>query len=387
MNKQILLVDDDRAVLDSLRRMLYAERNVWELTLMDDPAAALDCLRDRQFDAAVLDVKMPGISGLELLSRMQQMERARDTPVVMLTGLADRDLKRRALELGAADLLTKPVEPADLVARLRSVLRLKACQDELKAYNDSLERRVEQRTTELFYSRLDIIWRLGKVAEQRDEDTGNHVVRVGFYSRLVAEALGAHHGFQESTFLAAPLHDIGKIGIPDRILLKRGALSPGELATMKQHCRIGERILREESRVGTAFFHWRAVNSQFATAEFQNPILEVAAEIALTHHERWDGKGYPQGLAREDIPLASRIVAACDVYDALTSTRPYRSAYGEAEALEMMQKESGKHFDPDVYKAFVKALPAVRSVRAQFPDTMTAPALEGAWGEHDLVCR
>ncbi len=156
---------------------------------------------------------------------------------------------------------------------------------------------------------------------------------------------------------------------------------------MQQHCRIGERILREESLVRKAFFHGRAVNSQFAIADPSNPILEVAAEIALTHHERWDGKGYPRGLEGEEIPLVSRIVAVCDVYDALTSTRPYREAHPEGRALEMMADECGKHFDPDVYHAFLEALPKMRSVRGRFSDRTAATDPEEAWNEPDLVCR
>jgi len=388
MKQQILVVDDERPVLDSFRRMLHSQRDAWEASFTNDPIEALERLRDCAYDAAILDVKMPGMSGLEVLSRIQRMERAKDTPVVMLTGMPDRNLKRQALELGAADLLSKPVDTAELFARLKNVLRLKRCQDELKAYSRSLELSVEQRTMELFYSRLDIIWRLGKVAEHRDEETGNHVVRVGFSSRLVAEALGMNHGLQESIFLAAPLHDIGKIGIPDRVLFKQGPLSPRESATMKQHCRIGERILKEEPLARTAFFHWRAVNSLFAADESHSPLLDIAAEIALTHHERWDGKGYPQGLAGEKIPLVSRVVAVCDVYDALVFPRPYRGAYSERRAMEMIREESNRHFDPAVHEAFVRALPEIRSVRERFPDAMTAVVEpEEAWDEPHLVCR
>jgi putative two-component system response regulator len=387
MKKEILFVDDEPAVLDALRRILHSQRDEWELTMVTDGRVAIQRLDERPFDAAVVDVRMPGVSGLELLAWLQKSDRTRDIPVVVLTGVADRNLKRKALELGAADLLNKPLDAADLLARLRSVLRLKSYRDELKARNQSLERQVEERTLELYHSRLDIIWRLGKVAEQRDEDTGNHVIRVGFCSRVVAEAMGMNHGFQESTFVASPLHDIGKIGIPDRILLKRGSLSPSEMATMKQHCRIGERILREDSLVRKAFFYGRAVNSQFAAGEESNPILDVAAEIALTHHERWDGKGYPRELAGEEIPLVSRIVAVCDVYDALTSTRPYREAHPEQRALEMMADECGKHFDPDVYRAFLEALPKIRSVRGRFCDRAAAMDPEEAWNEPDLVCR
>ncbi len=359
MKHDILFVDDEVRVLESLRRMLHAQRGVWEMTFMSRAEAAWEHLLDQGADAVVMDVKMPGASGLDLLARMQQAERTRDLPVVMLTGLADHDLKRRALELGAADLLSKPVDPAELVARLRSALRLKSCRDELKAHNALLEQKVEERTQELAHSRLDIIWRLGKVAEQRDEYTGNHVVRVGFYSRQIAEALKMSHGFQEMLFLAAPLHDIGKIAVADRVLLKPGPLNDAESAAMRQHCYAGARILKEDALVRNAFFSWRAMDSQAVTGstgcppEYRNPILEIAATIALTHHERWDGNGYPEGLAGENIPLESRIVAIADVYDSLTSTRPYRIAYPEERAVRIIREGAASHFDPQVHAAFL----------------------------------
>jgi putative two-component system response regulator len=385
---RILLVDDEVRVLESLRRMLHSQRQIWETTCVDQADDAWEHLMDHDVDTVVMDIKMPGTSGLELLARMQQTERTKDVPVVMLTGLADHDLKRRALELGAADLLNKPVDPADLLARLRSVLRLKVCQDELKAYNALLEQKVEERTLELAHSRLDIIWQLGKVAEQRDEYTGNHVVRVGFYSRQIAEGLRMSHAFQETIFLAAPLHDIGKIAVPDRILLKPGPLNDAEIATMRHHCYAGAKILKEESLIRKAFFHWRAVDSQSLFPEFKNPILEVAASIALTHHERWDGNGYPEGLSGESIPLESRIVAIADVYDSLTSTRPYRIAYPEERALQIIQEGAASHFDPQVHAAFFSALPELRLTRQRFVDEkLSARQEEEAWDEESVVCR
>jgi putative two-component system response regulator len=384
----ILFVDDEVRVLDSLRRMLHAQRHLWEMTFLDRADLAWAHLMEHRVDAAVMDVKMPGSSGLELLERMQHTERTKDVPVVILTGLADYDLKTRALELGAADLLAKPVQPAELLARLRNVLRLKSCQDELKAQNVLLERKVEERTVELAHSRLDIIWRLGKVAEQRDEYTGNHVVRVGFYSRQIADAMKKNHAFQETIFLAAPLHDIGKVAIPDRILLKPGPLNDAESATMRQHCFAGARILREESPIREAFYHWRAVDSRAAIPDFKNEVLDVAASIALTHHERWDGNGYPEGLAGENIPLEARIVAVADVYDALTSSRPYRFAYSEERALRILAEGAGSHFDPQVHAAFVSALPELRLIRERFADVrLLSQQLEEAWDEESLVCR
>lgn len=210
MKKHILFVDDEQPVLDALRRMLHSYRGVWDITCVDCPEAAWKLLMENPVDVVVADIKMPGMSGLELLERIQQTKHLKDLPVIMLTGLSTRELKRQALSLGAADLLNKPVEPEDLVARLRSVLRLKSYQDELKAHNELLERRVEERTSDLFHARLDIIWRLAKAAEHRDDATGNHVIRVGCISRAIAETLGLDRDFVATLFLAAPLHDIGK---------------------------------------------------------------------------------------------------------------------------------------------------------------------------------
>ena len=389
MKKQLLFVDDEQLVLDALRRAMHAQRLVWEGTYLSDPLAAWERLQEGGFDAVVADVKMPGLSGLELLERMQATPQTAEIPVVILSGVADRALRRRALDLGAADLLSKPIEAEDLWARLRNVLRIKSFQDELKASNRRLEQAVQQRTEELFHSRLDIIWRLGKAAEHRDQETGNHVVRVGCTSRAIGEVIGLDRHFVETLFLAAPLHDIGKIGIPDAILLKRGPLNPGEWAVMKQHCHIGARILGEDSRIRSAFLQWYGVSAPAAELPFENPFLEMAAAIALTHHEKWDGSGYPQELSGEEIPLEARIVALADVFDALTSRRPYKEARPEPEALEIIAEAERSHFDPAVYAAFLQALPEIRTIRRQFADDGDSALAEVAQtrDEKDLVCR
>jgi len=388
MKKQILFVDDEQPVLDALRRMLRSHRDVWDITCVNRPEAAWELLMENSFDAVVSDIKMPGMSGLELLERIQQTEHTKDLPVVMLTGLSTRELKRQALDLGAADLLNKPVEPEDLVARLRAVLRLKSYQDELKAHNELLEQRVYERTSELFHARLDIIWRLGKAAEHRDDATGNHVIRVGCISRVIAETLGMDRELVETLFLAAPLHDIGKIGIPDAVLLKRGRLSPDEWEVMKQHCHIGARILREDCRAKTAFWQWRGPGPQFDDESRDNPVLEMGASIALMHHEKWDGTGYPQGLSGDDIPMESCIVAISDVFDAMTSKRPYKDPYPEDQALEIIRDGAGTHFAPDIYAAFMDALPEIRSIRKRFADGANVlPEMEETEDEADLVRR
>lgn len=374
MKRRILFVDDEPQVLDGLQRMLHAQQDRWEMSFVDGADAALDRMSATDFDAVVSDVSMPGRDGFALLTEIRADERTRNVPVIILTGRNDTGIKRQALDRGATDLLNKPVEPQDLVARIRSALRLKHYQDELRAQNAVLELKVEQRTAELAESRLDIIWRLGNVAEYRDEDTGNHVVRVGCYCRTVAETLGADREFVDMLFLTSPLHDIGKIGIPDAVLLKRGPLSQTEWEVMKRHCAIGARMLREDPKAMGMFLASSDVRGFGRSAYVRNPVLKMASSIALTHHEWWDGSGYPAGLAGEEIPLESRIVALSDTYDALCSERPYKPALPEDEALTVIQNEAGRHFDPAVYAAFVESLPKLRAIRTELCDGVSCPA-------------
>ncbi|MBN2560065.1 MAG: response regulator [Phycisphaerae bacterium] len=380
MKKRILFVDDDPNILGGLRRMLRAERDRWDMSFVDGAHAALNEMQKASFDAVVSDVNMPGKDGFELLADIRSIDRTRDVPVIILTGQSESGIKRLALDLGATDLLSKPVDPQDLIARLRSAIRLKAYQDEIKGQNAALEQTVAQRTAELADSRLDIIWRLGKVAEYRDEETGNHVVRVGCCSRIIAETLGADREFVEMLFVTSPLHDIGKIGVPDAVLLKPCPLNENEWDVMKRHCVIGAEILRAESKVMTAFLAWRGEHAEHArdrNNKPQNPILKMASSIALTHHEWWDGTGYPAGSAGEDIPLESRIVALSDTYDALCSQRPYKPALSEDEALTIIRDEVGQHFDPEVYAAFERASSELRAVQTGLHDEVCEPAAVG----------
>ena len=373
MKRRILFVDDEPNFLDGLRRMLSRQRQIWDMHFVNGVDEAEGKMREMDFDAVVSDVMMPLRDGFSLLASIRETERTKDVPVIMLTGLKERDLKRRALEMGATDLLNKPVEQEDLVVRLDSVLRLKSYQDEIKAQNALLEQKVRERTRQLMDSRLEIIWRLGATAEFRDEETGNHVVRVGCYCRVIAEAMGMERDFAETLFIASPLHDIGKIGIPDSILLKKGRLTAEEWEVMKKHTVIGAKILQLDSKLMRAFLWWNG-NDRNGTTWSSNPVLEMASSIALNHHERWDGKGYPRGLAGEDIPLESRIVAIADVYDALRSERPYKTAFSELDTLRIMREEVGRHFDPQIYAYFEKSLDEFRSIRSQFADEIGAEA-------------
>lgn len=355
-------MDDEPNFLNGIRLMLRGFRGEWDLQFAGsgDEALALSLLHD--FDVIVSDVTMPGMTGLDLLRELRALPRTANTPVIMLTGNAEADLKRRALNLGATDLLNKPVTPEDLQARIRSVLRLKAYQDELEESNATLERKVRERTAQLELSHRDILWRLAKAGEFRDEETGDHVMRVASCSGILAETLGLDSAAVESIFLTSVLHDIGKIGIPDAILLKDGSLSDQERRVMHSHCAIGASILREAPKGLRAFLEWRPGASAAEVIE-DDALRAMAAEIALTHHEKWDGSGYPGRLKGDAIPIAGQIVAVADVYDALRSERPYKKPFSKDETLSIMRLVCGVHFAPDVFDAFEAAEPEFDRVR------------------------
>ena len=356
MKKRILFVDDEPSVLEGLRRMLHDRRDVWEMCFVANAYAAFDQISQSVFDAIVVDVKMPCMDGFKLLEKVRNIAGAKDIPVLIITGEADSNIKQRVLDMGATDLLSKPVKKDDLVVQLNNMLRAKSCQDEIFTQNVPADGNAEERIADLEISRLDVIWRLGKVAEYRDYKMENHIVRVGCHSRVIAEELGMGRDFIENLFLSSPLHDIGKIGIPDAILLKQGKLSPEEFEVMKQHCAIGVEILRADFEAMKPFLASGKIPSRVISDGDKNPLLAMASSIAMSHHERWDGTGYPHGLAGDKIPIEARIVALSDAYDALCSIRPYRQAYTESESLECIGKEVGKHFDPHIHEAFVKSL-------------------------------
>jgi putative two-component system response regulator len=364
--RNILFVDDDTILLDSLERALHQFRPGWRVSKASSAEQAMAQVRGVPQDVIVLDLNMPGISGMELLGSLRELEGGRETPFVVLTGMGERNLKRKALEAGAADLLSKPVETEDLLARLESLLRLKDAQDRLKALNAGLEQEVARRTRSLERSRIEILWRLAKAGEWRDEETGQHVARVAECSRILARRLGQPEDWAEMLFLSSPLHDIGKIGISDTILLKPSRLDEEERQIMQRHCVIGHEILLQapvglqSSRIGE--------RASLDSDDEANPLLRMAAVIALSHHERWDGKGYPQGLRGEGIPLEARIVGLTDTFDALCSPRPYKRAYPLKRVMEVMREESRGHFDPNVYQAFQEGLEELLGVQRQYSD-------------------
>lgn len=358
---QIVIVDDEQALLGLYRAMLRAHSASWDIHCFSDSPAAWEYVRQNGADAIISDVNMPKLNGVEFLKLLRSNAATCDVPVTMVSGLDDAALKRQTLDLGATDLLSKPLDALDLLARLRNMLRIKSAEDQLKRRNRDLEEIVERRTMQLRQSRLQIIWRLGKAAEFRDEETGEHVVRVACGSRILAETLGLSETFLKDLFLAAPLHDIGKIGIPDAILLKPGQLSEEERKVMQTHCELGERILREPSLTQTCY-----LTEMFDSTEHligSDSTMEMARQIALSHHERWDGSGYPNRLGEADIPLAARIVSVADTYDALTSKRPYKEAFSNEDALRIIMNGRGEQFDPLVVDAFVESHSRLAGVR------------------------
>lgn len=365
--KSLLFVDDEERFLNGLRRILYKDRDIWEMSYANSVDKAIELLGEKKIDVVISDVNMPGKTGFDLLDEMAELEYLKDIPVIILTGNAEYKLKRLALEKGATDLLNKPVIVEDLRARINNVLQLKQYQDQLKKQNEVLEHLVSQRTRELEDSRIDIILRLAKAGEYRDEDTGNHVLRVGMYCKLLAEQLGCDAEFVNMLFLTSPLHDIGKIGIPDSILLKPGKLDDEEWDIMRKHCQIGCEILTDKPK-GLLGFEDAENNEYSHRSNVLNPLQKMSSAIAMSHHEKWNGQGYPAKLAGTDIPIEGRIVSISDVYDALSSERPYKKAFPEVKTLKIIEEGSGNHFDPTIVEAFFKSLDRIREVRTKYAD-------------------
>ncbi len=350
---RVLVVDDEPAVRKAHARLL--ESFGYEVETAGDGVEAWAKLA-LDFDLVLVDGNMPVLDGFALAERMRAQDEYAHLPIVMVSGLTDQRDRRRALEVGVNDFVSKPVDPEELELRARWLVELKVTHDRLRARNAELERMVTVRTEALraaidetsraqhntHEAHLDTIRRLTIAAEYRDADTAGHIERIGLYSEVVAGVLGLAPGEVASIRHAAPMHDVGKLGVPDRILLKPGALDEDEWQIMRSHASVGARILAGSS----------------------SAVIQMGERIALSHHEKWDGSGYPQGISGEQIPCEGRICAVVDVFDALTMDRPYRKALGEEQVLGMLKADSGAHFDPDILDAFFTALPRIREIQA-----------------------
>jgi putative two-component system response regulator len=365
---RILVVDDEATMRRLLEKLLRMEG--YDVSLASSGEQALSELLKHGADTVLLDMRMPGMTGLDVCRQIRNHPRSLHTPVVFITAVNDRELRRKGMEAGADDFLSKPFDEVELLARIRNCVRVKRYYDNIEQQKEQLEVAVRDRTAalneaiaKLTQSQLDLrnsqeetIYRLSRAAEFRDDETGQHLQRMSRYCQLIAQRIGLDEATCELLRIASPMHDVGKLGIPDRILLKPGKLTPDEFTIMKGHAEIGYRIL-----VGSN-----------ATP------LKMAATIAHTHHEKWDGNGYPRGLKGEDIPLHGRIAAIADVFDALTSARPYKPAWALEDALQLMRTNRGTHFDPTLVDVFFDALPEVLEIRERFVDAPAPPHTEVA---------
>jgi putative two-component system response regulator len=355
----VVLVDDDVLGLELLRQLVSSIPGV-RVEAFPDPRDALAWCRHHRPDVVITDHLMPGLLGLHLLRALRADPGTADVPIMMITGEEDRDLRYAALESGASDVLGKPIDALEVKARTRNMLAIRRGQRLLADRSLSLEAEVFAATAAIAAREHEIVVRLSRAAEFRDWETGSHIVRVSWYSRVIAERLGLPDRQKETIFRAAPMHDVGKIGVPDYILLKAGSLDEGEFEAMKRHTVIGYGILG-----GSA-----------------SELLQVAAEVALTHHERWNGTGYPDRRCGEEIPLGGRIVAVADTYDALTSQRPYKKEWPTDLAWEFVRANADTLFDPACVAAFFEGRHDVEDARASFPDLHPASRQPGLEQKH-----
>lgn len=340
-NLKAVYIDDEPVNL-MLVQAYGMEFNL-NIQTFEDPQEGLEYILDNDIDILYTDYMMPVIDGIELIKRFRKVHK--EIPVVVITAVGDdQELKLEALEAGATDFLTKPVEITEFKARSINLLSLRIAQLKLKDRALLLEDEVKKATAEIQSREHETLMVLGRTAEYKDAETANHTVRVAHYSKLLAEKYGLDETRQETIFYASPFHDIGKVGIPDFILLKEGRLTVEEFSIMKKHVHIGSEILKNT----------------------KSAYLIEGEVIALNHHEKFDGSGYPEGKIAEEIPISARIVSIADVFDALTSVRPYKKSWTIQDAVLLLMNEKGKHFDPDLIDIFIEHIDEIKKIYDQF---------------------
>ncbi len=368
---KIMIIDDEELVISVVRRFLQSEGYVHFLPLTQS-VRAMDSIREYRPDAILLDISMPEVNGLEILGACKGDPALEQIPVIILSANQDKGTQKAALELGALDFIAKPVERTELILRVRNALVLKQQFDALNHHTRDLEQQVADRTQQLERSREQILQCLARAAEYRDNETGRHVIRVGKFSRTIAEHLCLPADFCKQVELAAQLHDLGKIGIPDQILLSPEKLTSEQFDVMKKHCEIGRAILNPFAAEEIELLRKHQAGQLQIPEALRRPLLSLAARIAQTHHEKFDGTGYPLGLKGEQIPIEGRITAVADVYDALCSERPYKKGFPVEKALEIMLADRGRRFDPIVLDAFFEKITVIEKIRKAFLDCPVA---------------
>jgi putative two-component system response regulator len=340
---RILVVDDEPTNLKLLDKLLTSQ-GYQQLVLLQDPRQVCQRYLEMRPDLILLDINMPHLDGFQVMAQLQALNDPLLPPIVILTAQHSQDNLLKALAAGARDFVGKPFDRTELLMRVRNMLDAQLAHRMVHDQKAVLEEMVRDRTEALKQTRLQVVHRLGRAAEYRDNETGLHTIRMSQTSTLIAASLGWGSDDCELLLHASPMHDVGKIGIPDAILLKSGPLEPGEWEIMKSHSAIGAHIL----------------------ADGDSDLLRMAGVIALNHHEKWDGSGYPNGLAQYAIPQAGRIVAIADVFDALMSSRPYKKPWAVDAAVAFVSENSGKQFDPEVVMHFLKCLPGIIAIRERY---------------------
>ena len=343
---RVCVIDDNETNLLLIEKIVSRIDDDLIIETFLDPIIALDRCAESTPDLVLVDYMMPEVDGHEVVRRLRLLTAIRDVPIVMVTATNERSVRQKALELGATDFIAKPFEPGEIKARVSNLLALRRSHLQLKDRNYWLADEVKRATKTIIDREEELIVRLSKAAEFRDPETGTHILRMAHFARLTAERLLLSDEECDLIFRAAPMHDVGKLGIPDGILLKSARLDSVELEVMHRHAQIGHSILAGSS----------------------SKLIKLGAEIALSHHEKFDGSGYPNRLQGEDIPLSGRIIAVADVFDALTSTRPYKLAWTLDQAKTYLLDNSGTHFDPKCVIAFLDAWQDMLEIRDQFID-------------------
>jgi len=344
--RKVLIVDDESTGRTILSKIIQQVEDDIGVEAFDNPLEALKWLDDNHPDLIITDYRMPEMNGIELTRKIRERPGMQDIPIMVITVVSEKSVRYDALESGATAFLTRPIDQIECRTSCRNLLKLHEQQSIIQDRADWLARQVEIATQQVVSREKETLLRLAKAGEYRDQETGYHVIRMAKYSRQIAEALGLSEMECDEIEYAAPMHDIGKIGIHDDVLLKPGKFEPQEWLTMQQHTTIGHAILSNS----------------------QSRYIQTGSIIALSHHEKFDGTGYPHGIVGIDIPLVARIVAVADVYDALVSNRPYKEPWSETDAQDYLEKHSGTQFDPICVEAFFERIDTIKSIHANFSD-------------------
>jgi len=383
--QQVLFVDDEIKIRKGVHRLFQHYHVPWIYHLAESVDEALTILNEQEIDAVISDIRMPNRDGLDLLNTLRSNPSWSDLPVIILTGIANQGLITKALDMGATDLLNKPIAPDDLLARIRSALHIKQCHDIIKIQNIHFEEFVSQRFDAIEALRLDAIWKLGNAAEFRGNFTNNHVVRIGHYSKTVAEGLGMDKEFVDTIFLASPLHDIGKIGIPEIVLFKSTSFTNSELKILKNHCRIGQELLASDTFSLAQKIRSIGVKNEKQANKECNNFLKMASDIAGYHHEQWNGMGYPKGKKLNEIPLPARVVSICDAFDEFRNSNVTNTGLNLGETLTIMRKDNMIKFDPDIFRVFEQNLSIFQDIHYQYRDSGDKEKFGGASSLHVTV--